>query len=400
VTSPPKLLVVIGTLARMGGAERQALYLVEYLSQLPDCHVEVLSFEDGSLIRRALHDLGVPVHVVSYSLTWTRAKRAKALSQLLILLRRHIKPEAILPFGSQASKSIGLIWRYSGASFMWWNQQDEGRGRPGTKATQRILEGMPSIISNSFAGRDYLSGTYSLSPDRVLVYNNGTPLEDGSARESHWRRDLKLEGRTIVAMIANVTRFKDHETLLKAWVDVKNHYSDRDAPVLLLAGHLKRRAFVSQLKNQAFDSGLSGKDVRFLGAMDDVPGLLREVDLVVHSSVAEGCPNAVCEAMAAGRAVVATDISGCRQALGDSSDQWLAEPRNAKMLAERIIASLESDDSRRQAGEANRERIRSEFSVAGMNDFFVRQIESGLGRSLRGTAQVPARAPRSRSNTA
>ena len=41
---PRKLLVVIGTIAHMGGAERQALYLVEHLASLPGCRVEVLTF--------------------------------------------------------------------------------------------------------------------------------------------------------------------------------------------------------------------------------------------------------------------------------------------------------------------------------------------------------------------
>ena len=82
------------------------------------------------------------------------------------------------------------------------------------------------------------------------------------------------------------------------------------------------------------------------------------------------------------RAVVATDIPGTRQALGDNGARWLAAPRDAHDLADKIVAMLENDALRKEEGRRNRERIASEFRIDSMNAFFQREIERGLGHPL------------------
>ena len=374
-----KVLVVIGTLAHMGGAERQALYLVDHLSKLKGCEPSVLTFRDGSALGPSLEALGIAVHVLPYHDLWSRTRRARALAGLLVLLRR-LKPDAILPIGSPASKAMGLVLPWSGAGFCWWNQQDEGRGLTGTDVERRILNRMSCITSNSVAGKDFLSRTYGLAPEQILVYNNGTPLPDSAEATGEWRRKLGLGRRKIVTMIANLTSFKDHGTLFDAWPEVRDHFPGDEGPVLLLAGSLGEKVTVAKMKTKAFDLGLSSDDVRFLGAVDDIPSLILDSDLIVHSSLKEGCPNAVCEAMSLSRAVIATDIPGCRQALGDAD--CLVAPSDPKALARGIIALLENEALRTRKGQLNRERIATQFSMEGMNRFFQEEFERGLGRSL------------------
>jgi glycosyltransferase involved in cell wall biosynthesis len=377
----PKILVVIGTLAHMGGAERQALYLVEHLKNL-GVDVEVLAFEDGSVIRQELDALGVKAMAFSYYFRWPKAKRARALFALTRLLRNEVRPDALLPFVGIHSKTIAQAWPYTNAKFCWWNQQDEGRDLTGTPVEARLLRKVSSINSNSFAGRDFLAATYGLAPESIHVYNNGTPLPSEIPSAGAWRTALSLGRRKIVSMIANVTAYKDHATLIDAWPRVASQFDDESRPVLLLAGHLRERDTADALKIRAFERGLSGDDIRFLGPVDDVASLLADSDLVVHSSLTEGCPNAVCEAMAMERAVVATDIPGTRQALGDGGARWLAAPRDADDLASRIIVMLQNDELRREEARRNRERIASEFRIDSMNAFFQREIERGLGYPL------------------
>lgn len=378
----PKVLVVIGTLKHIGGAERQALYLVAYLSKLRNCTVEVLTFEDGSALRPTLEALGVRIHVLPYYFRWPRLRRARALARLAVMLRSRIKPDALLPFVGIHSKTMALVWPFSGARFCWWNQQDEGRDLSGTPTETRMLGKVSCITSNSVAGRDFLAATYRIEPDRILVYNNGTPVPAIAEVGTTWRARPELTGRPIVSMIANVTPFKDHATLLDAWVIVKAHFGGSQAPVLMLAGHLREAATVTDLKLQAFELGLSSDDVKFLGPVEDVADLIVSSDLVVHSSLTEGCPNSVCEAMSLARAVVATDIPGCRQALGEQGAAWLAPPGDAQALASRIIEALSNGPLRAAAGEMNLRRIKSEFTIDAMNRFFQAQIERGLGLPL------------------
>jgi len=375
----PKLLVVIGTLAHMGGAERQALYLIDHLKSLEGCSVEVLTSQDGSALRPLLEVLGVPIHVEPYFYRWPRLKRGMAFLRLARVLRFNVKADALLPFGAHSSKIMAQVWPLTKARYCWWNQQDEGRELFGTAEERRVLNCVSCITSNSDAGRDFLIRTYGVPENKILVYNNGTPAMAEFSKLGIWRANLALGDRKIVSMVANITSYKDHATLLEAWVQVRRHFEGSSVPVLLLAGHLGETSIVAKLKAQAFELGLSTNDVRFLGMVENVSALMNESDLVVHSSLTEGCPNAVCEAMAAARAVVATDIPGCRQALGEFGRQWLAEPRNPTDLATKIVKLLKNDNLRTREGVENLKRIQTCFSISGMNRFLQDQIEKGLG---------------------
>ena len=82
------------------------------------------------------------------------------------------------------------------------------------------------------------------------------------------------------------------------------------------------------------------------------------------------------------RAVVATDIPGARQALGENGARWLATPRDAGDLANKIVTLLKNDALRQEEGRRNRARIASDFRIDSMNAFFQREIERGLGGPL------------------
>jgi glycosyltransferase involved in cell wall biosynthesis len=381
VKAYPKLVVVVGTLAHMGGAERQALYLIEHLKRLQRCSVDVLTFEDGEALRPILGQFGVNIHVHPYYYRWPKAQRLKALSSLAQMLRFRIKPDALLPFVGIHSKAIAQVWPFTNAQFCWWNQQDEGRDLNGTEVERRILKRVSAVTSNSVAGRDFLASTYDLDPKDILVYNNGTPHLEPVAGDPI-RTRLGLGDRKVVSMVANITRFKDHATLLDAWSAIRNYFPESDLPVLLLAGSLTDTSMVARLQMQAFNLGLSSRDVRFLGPVENVIEIFSASDLVVHSSIKEGCPNAVCEAMALGCAVVATDIPGSRQALGAGAVESLVPPRDADALARHIIRMLENDDLRTTSGQKNKQRMRSEFTISGMNRFFQSLIERGLNTTL------------------
>jgi glycosyltransferase involved in cell wall biosynthesis len=179
-------------------------------------------------------------------------------------------------------------------------------------------------------------------------------------RES-WRAKLGLQDSDVVAcMIANLHGNKDHDTLLRAWRLVLDQVpSNLRPPHLLLAGRLDGAAL--RLKALAFDLNL-GITVRFLGVVNDISGLLSAVDLGVFSSRREGCPNGILECMAAGLPVVATNILGSRDALGDDA-RWLAEPGDYTGLGQNIVALLNRPDLRAADAKRNQQRIREVFSA-------------------------------------
>jgi glycosyltransferase involved in cell wall biosynthesis len=123
-----------------------------------------------------------------------------------------------------------------------------------------------------------------------------------------------------------------------------------------------------------------------------MPGILRAFDLVVVPSRTESFGNAAAEAMAAGRAVVATDVDGLPELIRDGVEGLLVPARAPLPLAEAIIA-LGSDPERRATlGAAGERRIRAAFGRTAMIDGYEALIDRLIAsRARRSRAQRAAR---------
>src|SRR5262249_10605987 len=147
----------------------------------------------------------------------------------------------------------------------------------------------------------------------------------------------------------------DHATLVAAWRRVVDRLTPGACdPHLLLAGAPGDQD--QSLREQAKALSLCDR-VHFMGQVTNVNDLLEDVDLVVFSSHAEGLPNAVLEAMAHGRAVVATDYPGIREALGPEYAPLLAAPRDPDDLADKIVLAAQHPELRASMGAMGRDRV-------------------------------------------
>lgn len=356
---------VLGQLEKFGGAERQALILAKFLRESVQARVSFLSWNraDGLM---GSHLSSEGFEVFRFPVGWshrTRGAKALRLAKLARYIRKEVRPDYLLPYVSEACKITGLVWRFTGAKYCWWNQRDEGRDLYGSRLEHRLIKSMPDIVSNSWQGRDFLISTFGLSPTRIRVLNNAviTPQRsDGS----EWRNRLGLKPEDRLAlMVANLTMYKDHATLLRSFAEVIGKPSGHSFH-LALAGRFGETTLA--IKALAFDLGLS-RHLHLLGEVKDVDALYDAADLVVHSSIKEGCPNAVLEGMAHSKCVVGTDISGLHQALGaNARAPFLSAAGDVAGLANSIRITLTDDSIREAAGRANADRIATEFTIEGL----------------------------------
>lgn len=369
--SGSRFLIAAGGFEVFGGAERQAILLARELVSKYECHVDFIGWGGEGIFADHVRSVGATPIIFPFDITQRGIGRALTLFGLARFIRREIRPDYLLPYVGFHCKVIGSIWKWTGARFCWWNQRDEGRLIYGTRTERRLLSTLPAIVSNSFEGRDFLVRKFGLSEQRIQVINNGVEVAPEADR-AIWRKQLALGADDIlITMVANLTRYKDHATLLKAFAEVRKTTVGGRCHLVLAGRHGDA---TESLKSMAFDLGLCGS-LTLPGAVEDINPLLAATDLVVHSSTTEGCPNGVLEAMAHGRCVIGTEISGIRQALGENvSNRYLAVPGDAIDLATKIIDACESNSIRELAGEANRARIRSQFSVQEMVTTTLRTI--------------------------
>jgi glycosyltransferase involved in cell wall biosynthesis len=102
--------------------------------------------------------------------------------------------------------------------------------------------------------------------------------------------------------------------------------------------------------------------VEWWGAKDDMPEIFAHSNIVVLPSYREGLPKVLLEAASCGRAIVATDVPGCREIVRHNENGLLVPPRDSKTLAEAIKALIRNPELRAKMGRCGRKIAEAEFS--------------------------------------
>ncbi len=224
---------------------------------------------------------------------------------------------------------------------------------------QRLADRMLSrqtalAIAVSGPVRDFLVAKRSVAEDRVRILCGGVPVEAFNVSPSgEWRRRLGIpEDLLIVATIGRLHASKGLPDYLKAARRIVDTFP-RGVFLVVGAGELPR-----ELEREARELGL-GEAVMFTGHCEDVPSLLAEVDVVAISSVTEGGPLTLFEAMAAGRPIAATAVGAVPEVLGAEEAGLVVPPGDVEALADSLRRLLEDPDLRRRlAKRARRAALR------------------------------------------
>jgi glycosyltransferase involved in cell wall biosynthesis len=118
----------------------------------------------------------------------------------------------------------------------------------------------------------------------------------------------------------------------------------------------------SRLEGLVAERG-AGDVVRLPGNREDVPALLRSARVVAHVSASEGCPNAVMEGMAAGRAVIATGVGDVPDLIADGESGFIVDPEDDGALTDRLERLLSDDALAARMGRSARAVAEREFGL-------------------------------------
>ena len=380
-------VTVVLNWADLGGAEQNALTLARSLRDDEGADVEFLALTDRpGRAADAVRALGMDWR--SVVVDWDGSKGAKAgdYTRFLLALRRG-KPDLVMSYCSLPNVLCGLAWRAAGASTSVWQQQDVSPFRRARDSTRRRAAGRtPVLVANAAHGAEHLVSEWGAPRERIRVIRSGIEVSPAVRDRDEWRARLDLSGDDFVTcMVSHFRRSKDHQTLLRSWrrvVDGLEH--DGRRAVLLLAGD--PYPMQDAAKALAFDLRLD-ESVRFLGVVDDVPGVVGAADVSVLSSLREGLPRSLLESMGAGVAVAGTDIPGIREAVGAEGLPYLAPLHDADALADVLLVLARDSDLRRQIGDAYARRVAREFAVdrmlASYRETLVGALDSAGGTRLR-----------------
>ena len=222
-----------------------------------------------------------------------------------------------------------------------------------------------TTLTNSEEGRRALAASEHLPLRKIEVIENGVDLDRFAAF-----RPVDL-GQAIVrvGVVANLRPVKNIDGLIRAAALLSASHSALQFEV---AGTGEVR---HTLQNQIDAAGLTA---RFLlrGAVENVPEFLARIDIAVLPSHSESMSNALLEYMAAGRAIVATDVGANARLVRADVDGLIVPPGDDAALAVAVERFLRAQTFAQQCGASARARAESEYSRPAMirrfEDFFLR----------------------------
>jgi len=223
--------------------------------------------------------------------------------------------------------------------------------------------GVDTILAVCENMRDRFICKYHIPAKKIQTIRNGVDTEyfkhDKNLRQAT-RQNLGIrDDNVVIGTIGRLCYEKNYETLLRAIALIVNKHSSIQ---LIMVGDGPYRGSLTQL---AVDLGIESR-VHFLGTRYDRLELLNAMDVFALTSVSEGLPNTLLEAMSVGLPVVTTSVGGIPEVVTTQKDGLLVEPQNSQGFAKSLEQLLQASELRDQLGAAAHKRMESKFSLKNM----------------------------------
>ena len=379
------VLVAISSL-EIGGAEQQVVEVCRLLHG-DEFEFDVAVFNGGGPLEGRLRETGAGVHVLygrdspAPRSKSARAFRAAATTLRLRRLLAKLRPDVLHSYLTETSALLAAArWPrrlppfvFSKRSLVQWIAR-RSIYFPVARWTNRQAN---LILANSEAVRREALEKEGAPGERIRVVYNGvdTELVHPGVRPLTLAAELGIPAdATVIGMVANQHLYKGHREVLEACAQLPESPDWR----LVLVG---REGNASEAVGKEISKRrLSGR-VILAGPRTDIPRVLNLFDIFVSASHEEGFSNSVLEAMAAGRAIVATSVGGTVEQIESEVSGLLVPPRDASAMRAALERLLTDRELRRRFGRLARERAVASFSLerlrASMADVYRTQARAG-----------------------
>ncbi|MBO9730977.1 MAG: glycosyltransferase family 4 protein [Chitinophaga sp.] len=345
---------------KIGGGESHVLDLVASLDKTIFEPI-VLSFTDGPMIA-ALAQLEVPAFVIesekAFDLSVWRKVKKFIQEQRVDIVHVHGTRANTNVLWAARSLNLPVVYTIHGWSFHDGLHPLAKRLR--IAAEKFITRKTQVNICVSESNRQ--TGIKAFNGFDGIVVRNGVNLRkfnpDGVYTDL--RAEYNIPGdKLLLCFIARMTYQKDPVSMIKAFALALK--SVPDLQLLMIGDGELRTTAENTAKELEID-----KQIVFAGFRQDVPAVLHAADIYCLPSLWEGFPIGVLEAMAMGKAVIASDVDGTKEAVTDGENGLLVPASNITALAAAIVKLAVDATLRQQLQQNAKTAIAEHFNVAGM----------------------------------
>lgn len=181
---------------------------------------------------------------------------------------------------------------------------------------------------NSQAVADMYYKFFFLPKRKITVIPNGLEIEKYDIHIDTQKKKEEFgiyQNKTVLGYTAKLRKQKGHKYLITAFAKVLRN--NKDVVLILIGDGAERR----NIEKQAQNLGISN-DLILLGNRDDIPEILQIIDIFVFPTLFEGMSNALMEAMAAGKPIIATDIPENKELIEDGISGILVPTKNPEAM--------------------------------------------------------------------
>ncbi|ACV63626.1 glycosyl transferase group 1 [Desulfofarcimen acetoxidans DSM 771] len=338
-----------------GGRELNTIRLIPYLLSR-GLSVRVVVLDGGGYVANRCYCTGVDCYTLGL---WPGKLNFLAVCLRFFLILRKTRPDVVQVYGFLAS----IICRFTARLLrikVVVGIVGAGHFIGIRPLMERITKRLVSCYTaNSLAGKSRMLEIQKNRSPRIEVIYNGIPKYSVPAAEPK-----KI---FVVGTVANLRPEKGYDVMLEALAKVKTELRDVVTIKYLIAGEGKLR---EELTKKINSLGLN-EQVELLGMVNNVVKVLYELDLFVLPSYTEGMPNALLEAMSAGKCVIASRVGGIPEIIEDGHNGLLVEPGDPEKLCRALIIAILDSQWRKNMAVQGQKIIHEKFSLS-------RQVEDSI----------------------
>ncbi len=242
-----------------------------------------------------------------------------------------------------------------------------------THMMSQVMGWGKKVIVISKAIEEHMRQNFGVSPKRLELIYRGVNLKSFPYDPGKYHR---TDSSFVVANIGRITTLKGHEDFIRAFQLVSRKFPEAEAWIVGGSSGAKGQKLLESLKQLTRELDLE-HCVKFIGARNDIPEILRHAHVLVLSTVTpEGFGRVVVEAGASGTAVVATRVGGVSEIIDHEVNGLLVPPRNPVRMAEAIVRLKNNREECVEFSKALREKVEREFTLEKMVNQCIRVYEN------------------------
>ncbi|MHA1629820.1 MAG: glycosyltransferase family 4 protein [Candidatus Heimdallarchaeota archaeon] len=229
-----------------------------------------------------------------------------------------------------------------------------------------LVKFIDSLICVNHSFLKSLEKTFKVNPSKNIAIPNGVVLSNLYNKETCQFLKTKLNilpNDIVIGNIANLKKVKNHIMLLKGFNNiVKNH---NHVKLLVIGQGFENDSenTEKEIVNFIKENGLQN-NVLLLGYRSDISELLNIMDIFCLTSVKEGLPLSLIEAMAAGLPLVGTNVEGIRDVIIHNENGFLIDLNDIKGLEKAIHVLLTDETLRRKFGYESKKNAKNKYSLS------------------------------------